>query len=132
MSISVLGINLKKIRLQKNLSAYKLSKLASVGTTTISEIESGVRQNLTSSTIEKLATALNVSPDQFFTIDSSEEYIVTDLSETLNFILTSDELTLDNIPLSLQEKKQLKVIFTSAIDILKIQRTKKETTTLTP
>lgn len=60
-NVSELGKNIKKLRKNKGFSSYKLAKNANVGISTISQIESGNRQSLNSNTIEKIATALEVS-----------------------------------------------------------------------
>lgn len=125
MNVSILGINIKKIREEKGLSAYKLSKLAKVGGATISEIESGVRQSLNSSTVEKIANVLGVTTDSLYTTENDVEYIVTDIEETLRVILSSEELTLDNIEMTDNEKEQFMVGAKSLLDIIKLQRNKK-------
>jgi transcriptional regulator with XRE-family HTH domain len=122
MNISIIGTNIKKIREAKGLSAYKLSKMAKVGGATISEIESGIRQSLNTETANKIAVALGVSPDDLMVGENDKEYIVTDLCETINLILTSDDLTLDNIKVSDSEKKQFKTLFDAAIDVIRSQR----------
>lgn len=126
MNISILGQNIKRIREEKGISAYKLSKLAGVGVATIAEIESGKRQSLNTSTIEKVANALSVTVDELLTTENNKEYIVTDIYQTLNLILTSDELTLDDIPMTEIEKQQFKVGINALIDIIRIQRNERE------
>ncbi|MHB8035802.1 transcriptional regulator [Clostridium botulinum] len=120
--ISILGQNIKKIRTEKGLSAYKLSKLAKVGTTTISEIENGKRQSLNSTTIEKIANALNISTDKLMDVEENKEYIVTDIDQTIKLILTSDELVLDDIKLSNTEKLQIESALNAAFAMIRDQR----------
>lgn len=122
MDISILGSNIRKLRDEKKLSAYKLAKLASVGAATISEIESGVRQSLNSSTIEKIALALEVKTDDLFAMENDTEYIVNDIDDTIEVIMASDELTLDDSPLTIVEKKQLKLLLKNAIEVIRLQR----------
>ncbi|MCX7884274.1 MAG: helix-turn-helix domain-containing protein [Caloramator sp.] len=122
MPISILGQNIKKIREEKGISAYKLSKIAGVGISTISEIENGKRQSLNSSTIEKVANALNVSVDDLLLTEDNKEYPAIDIFQTINTILTSDELLLDDIPLSKTEKSQIKKGINALFDIIRIQR----------
>ena len=55
------GIRLKQARLERGLSRQQLGKLASVGTSTIQNIEDG-RGQPRNDTVEALATALQVSP----------------------------------------------------------------------
>lgn len=117
-----IGSKYKKIREKKGISAYKLSKIADVGVSTIAEIENGKRQNLTTSTIEKIANALKVSVDELLTADNNKEHIVTDIYQTINVILTRDELTLDGIPLSNIEKEQFTIGVNALLDIIRTQR----------
>ncbi|ACO84473.1 helix-turn-helix domain-containing protein [Clostridium botulinum] len=123
--ISILGENIKKIRTEKGLSAYKLSKLAKVGTTTISEIESGKRQSLNSTTIEKIANALNISTDKLMDVEENKEYIVTDIEQTIKLILTSDELVLDDIKLSDNEKLQIESALNATFAMIRNQRNRR-------
>ncbi len=123
--ISILGQNIKKIRTEKGLSAYKLSKLAKVGTTTISEIESGKRQSLNSTTIEKIANALNISTDKLMDVEENKEYIVTDIEQTIKLILTSDELVLDDIKLSDNEKLQIESALNATFAMIRDQRNRR-------
>jgi transcriptional regulator with XRE-family HTH domain len=53
----------KKFRKKKGLSQDKLAKLADVTLTTLVKIESGVNNNPTIKTLEKIADALEVSID---------------------------------------------------------------------
>lgn len=123
--ISILGQNIKKIRTEQGLSAYKLSKIAKVGTTTISEIENGKRQSLNSTTIEKIATALNITTDKLMNIEENKEYIVTDIEQTFKIILSSDELILDDIELSNNEKLQIESALNATFAVIRSQRKSK-------
>jgi transcriptional regulator with XRE-family HTH domain len=58
-----LGINLKKIRLEKGISQGDISRALKVARSFISDLENGKR-NPTLSTIAKLAKAVEVSIDQ--------------------------------------------------------------------
>lgn len=116
MNISIVGQNIKRIRESRGLSAYKLAKLAQVGNTTISEIESGKRQNIKSDTLDKIAAALNVTTDDLLKVENSEEYIVQDIEDALDFLLSSDELTLKGENLTLAEKDLLMVTINEKID----------------
>lgn len=62
--ISTIGKNIKKCRNKKELSQDKLSKSAGVAYNTIIKIESGVIQNPTVKTAQKIAKALSVSVDE--------------------------------------------------------------------
>lgn len=106
--ISLLGKNIKEIRERKGISAYKLSQLSGVNQATISYLESGKRQNANSETVNKLANALNVEINDLYHLDDNESYIVSDLMELINVLLTSDELTLNGKPLSNIEREYFK------------------------
>lgn len=106
--ISLLGKNIKEIREHKGISAYKLSQLSGVNQATISYLESGKRQNANSETVNKLANALNVEINDLYHLDDNESYIVSDLMELINVLLTSDELTLNGKPLSNIEREYFK------------------------
>ena len=56
-----LGNNIKRLRRQKNLSQEQLALEAKLDLTTVSEIESGLR-NPSIKTLLKLAKALNTTP----------------------------------------------------------------------
>lgn len=117
MNISILGLNIKKIREKKGISAAELSKLSHIGASTVSQIETGKRQTLQASTIEKIANALEVPTDELFGIEDNKEYVVEDMNELLHVILESDEITLDGIDMTKEEKefflKSSKVILDS-------------------
>lgn len=126
MNISILGLNIKKIREEKGFSAYKLAKIAGVGGATISEIESGKRQSLNSTSIEKIANALEVAIDELMATENNIEYVVTDIEQTVNLILSSDELVLDDIELNRNEKEQLKMAIDIALNSIRNQRDRKD------
>lgn len=113
MSISILGMNIKRIREEKGISAYKLAKEANISSATISQIESGNRQSLNSNTVEKIANVLGVGVDELFSTESNKEYIVTDIEQAMRLMLSSDELVLDDNELTEMEKEQIQ----SALDI---------------
>lgn len=58
-----LGQNLKKIRIQKNITQIELSKILNVDRSFISNIENA-KSNPTLSTITNLAKALKISTDE--------------------------------------------------------------------
>lgn len=59
-----IGENIRKYRLQKDMSQDRLSKLADVAFHTIVKIESGETPNPTIDTVKKIANALNISIEQ--------------------------------------------------------------------
>lgn len=103
----------------KGWSKYKLCKEANLSQSTLSDILTGKNKNPRMDTIQKVATALNVSVDTFFDdIDnlnsdkineSNSEYVISkkaerdiqkSLSETLNMLQNSqDGLMFDGEPL---------------------------------
>ena len=58
-----IGENIRKYRLQKEMSQDRLSKFADVAFHTIVKIESGETPNPTIETVKKIADALGVSLD---------------------------------------------------------------------
>ena len=125
MKVSELGSNIKKIREQKGWSLNKLKQESEVGYATLHDIENGKSQNLNSSNLEKVAKALTVSTNELLGIDVVE-YTVTDLDETLKIILQSDELELDGISVTDDEKEELSDFFNLAINSIKRRRRKEE------
>ncbi|NFV15348.1 helix-turn-helix transcriptional regulator [Clostridium botulinum] len=133
MSISILGLNIKRIREEKGISAYRLAKDANVGVSTISQIETGKRQSLNSKTAEKIATTLGVSvdelmttetdvEDELMTTETDVEYVVTDIEQTIKLILSSDELVLDDIELNGTEKLQIESALNATFAMIRSQR----------
>lgn len=59
----MLSENIKKIRKKRGISQDKLSKLADITHTTLAKIESGVNNNPTIKTLQRIAQALNVKID---------------------------------------------------------------------
>jgi transcriptional regulator with XRE-family HTH domain len=125
MSVSELGLNIKKIREQKGWNLNKLKLESEVGYATLHDIENGKSQNLNSSTLEKVAKSLSVSTNELLGVDVVE-YTVIDLEETLKIILQSDELELGGILLTSTEKGDLKDFFLLAINSIKRRREKEE------
>lgn len=119
--ISDLGKNLTKFRTNKNLSINKLKELAGVGYATIYDVEHGKKQNLSVSTLEKLATILEVSINDLLGIEELE-FTVMDIEKTLEVILESDELELDNELLRIIEKEELSYLFKFAIETIRRKR----------
>ncbi|WP_234121140.1 helix-turn-helix domain-containing protein [Clostridium hydrogenum] len=119
--ISILGQNIKKIREAQSTSAYKLAKDAHVGTSTISQIESGERQNLNTETLTKIAEALGVkAEDLLFSTDG--EYVVSDLEEAFQVVLSSEELSLDGIEIKEYEKELIERYIKKALKTIRDER----------
>lgn len=121
MSISELGKNIKLFREKKGWNLKKLIDEAEVGYATIHDIENGKKQNINSTTLEKIAAALDVSPNELLGIDIIE-HTVSDMLETLNVIFESDELEMDGIKLTSKEKEVLKSIYKNGLDVIRLMR----------
>jgi len=106
--MNVLSENLKALRERAGYSIRKLSEISGVGKSTISEIESGKAKNPRYDTLVKLANTLNVSAETLTDMEVEHEYIITDVEEALNILLSQENLTLDGISLTTEAKMQLK------------------------
>lgn len=61
MASNKIGSNIKKIRAEKGYSLEKVARLADLSLNTIVKVESGVNQNPTIETLQKIAKALDIS-----------------------------------------------------------------------
>ncbi|EKS4344806.1 helix-turn-helix domain-containing protein [Clostridium sporogenes] len=123
MEISELGLNIKKFREQKGWSLSKLKQESGVGYATLHDIENGKSKKMNSKNLEKVAKALNITTNELLGIDIVE-YTVTDLEETLKIILQSDELEIDGLPVTENEKEELEDFFSLAVNSIKRRRKK--------
>lgn len=123
MEISELGLNIKKFREQKGWSLSKLKQESGVGYATLHDIENGKSKKMNSKNLEKVAKALNITTNELLGIDVVE-YTVTDLEETLKIILQSDELEIDGVPVTENEKEELEDFFSLAVNSIKRRRKK--------
>lgn len=121
MGISILGKNIKEYRNNRGWSLKKLTEIAEVGYATIYDLENGKKQNINSTTLEKVATALEVSTNELLGIDVVE-HTVDDILDTVEAIFESDELKIDDIKLTSKEKEILKSIYVNGIDIIRLMR----------
>ena len=121
MGISLLGKNIKEYRNKKGLSLKKLTEIAEVGYATIYDLENGKKQNINSTTLEKVATALETSTNEVLGIDVIE-HTVDDIPDTIDAIFESDELEIDGIKLTSKEKDILKSIYKNGIDVIRLMR----------
>ncbi len=121
MEISIIGKNIKKFRENKGWSLAKLKNESGVGYATLHDIENGKTQNLNSKNLEKIATALDKTPDELLGIADYEviEVQVGDLVSSINAIFESDELELDGILLSDFDKNFLLDNFMNNINSLR-------------
>src|SRR3712207_1699941 len=74
---------LKNLMLKRGWTKYRLAKEANLGQSTVHEIISGKKKTPTSTTLSKLADALNVSVNDFFDNENSKENNNFDISEVL-------------------------------------------------
>lgn len=77
-------LRLMDIMTKKNFSAYKLWKTSKVAQSTISNILNGNNENPTTSTLEKLAKALECDVSDFFDKPNSEKALYRIPSETFS------------------------------------------------
>lgn len=124
MKISTIGKNIRRLRLEQKLSQADLVRKANVGKATINEIENGKRQSLNSNTLNKISLALNVNAEELFMEDGETEYCVSDIREAFNIVLSSDELMLDNSPLSNAEKHLIEDTLNDVLDFIVKKRAK--------
>lgn len=115
---SILGINIKKYREDLEMSIKTLSELAGVGASTISQIESGKRNSLRTETVEKVAKVLNVDVTTLLSAPGEGEYVVSDLKETIEFILSDDEISIDDEVMTSEEKMKFKFAMEMAINTI--------------
>lgn len=120
--ISELGLNIRKFREVRKISAYELAKRANVGSSTISQIETGKRKTLKGDTLSKIAAALNVSVNDL--IGNSDKINVKpkDIMELLSIIKYSDFIELDGIKLNDNEKGTIETAFIMGIHSIKYKR----------
>lgn len=121
MEISLLGKNIKEYRSKKGWSLKRLTEIAEVGYATIYDLENGKKQNINSTTLEKVANALETSTNELLGIDVIE-HTVDDIPATIDAIFESDELEIDGIKLTSKEKDILKSIYINGIDIIRLMR----------
>lgn len=120
---SFLGENIKKYRLNLELSIKDLSERSGVSSSTISQIENGKRKSLRSESLEKIAKALNINVNELLSIDEGS-YEVSDLNEAIQFILSDDEVSIDSTPLSSDEKEKFMFAVQMAINTIRNNRRK--------
>ena len=120
--ISELGLNIKKIRELRKISAYELAKRANVGNATISQIESGKRQTLKGDTLSRIAAALNVSESDLLGTSEKINFETNDLVDLLNIINYADFIELDGKRLSDDEKKIIENAVMMVVDSIRYKR----------
>ncbi|AVK48959.1 hypothetical protein AXY43_13505 [Clostridium sp. MF28] len=122
--ISIIGENIKKIRVLKNLSAYELAKRARVGGATISEIESGKRKTLKGDTLEKIAAALGVTVNDLMGNTETVSFETDNLMDILNIIDYIENPILDDRQITKDEKEILMSAIAMGISTIRYNRLK--------
>jgi len=105
--MTVIGDNIKKLRNRAGMSITDLSKSSGVGRSTISEIESGKALNPKNNTTSALANALGVNIGTLNDMEIEHEYVITDIEEAMNLILSQENLMLHGEALNEETKVQL-------------------------
>lgn len=105
--MTILGENLKAFRERAGYSIRKLSELSGVSKSVISEIENGKATKPRYETLEKLSCVLGISIPTLTDMEVEHEYIVTDVREAFDVVLSQENLTLNGIPLTDECKMQL-------------------------
>jgi len=105
--MTIIGDNIKKLRDLASMSITDLSNASGVGRSTISEIESGKAQNPKSNTVTAIAKALGVNIGTLTEMEIEHEYVITDIEEAMELILSQENLMLHGQPLNDEAKVQL-------------------------
>lgn len=121
MKVSILGKNIKTIRLSKSLSLSQLSELSNVTYSTLHCIENGKNDNLKSDTLVKVANTLGVSTDTLLGLNYKKKMNVLD---EIEYIINN--MSIDGKPLNITEIEILKNSFINGVNIIKIIRGSKE------
>ena len=64
-----MGYKIKEVRENLGMSQVQLASISGISRTTIWELENGEKKVTTTRTLERLASAMNVSVDDIFTDD---------------------------------------------------------------
>ena len=123
MEISEIGLNIKKFREEKGWSLKKLKEESGVGYATLHDIENGKSKNLNSTTIEKIAIALNETTDNLLGVEIEVlEFVVEDLESTIKAILESDEIKIDDMAMTEDDKTEILELVKAGIKNIRRRR----------
>lgn len=123
--ISVEGQNLKRIRESKGIGITELSKKAKVGIATISELERGIRRRSSIPTLTKLANVLGVTVNDLLGIEENIQYEIIDIEEMFKVILDANDMEIDGVVLSDDEKKCMDIMFNTTLSLIRQRRQQK-------
>lgn len=123
-NVSVLGQNIKRIRQSQNISSTTLAKMADVGISTISQIETGKRQTLQGATINKIANALNVSVNDLLGENGVVNFETDEFCDIMSILINSKFLKIDGKQMSHEEKILLQTEVTMFLSAIRYQRLK--------
>lgn len=116
--ISLLGRNIKNYREKRGLNLRRLVEIAGVGYATIHDLENGKKQNISSTTLEKVANALEISTDVLLGMNIS--VMNNSLEDNINKLLEYSDI--DGITLSCKEKDILRSICINGIGVIRLMR----------
>ena len=123
-NVSVLGQNIKRIRQSQNISSTTLAKMADIGVSTISQIETGKRQTLQGATINKIANALNVSVNDLLGENGVVNFETDEFCDIMSILINSKFLKIDGKQMSHEEKILLQTEVTMFLSAIRYQRLK--------
>lgn len=127
----MLGENIRKIRLAKNLSMIKLEALSGVKSSYISNLENGKKVNPSQETLEKLAKALGVNVVDFYDkpvlTDKDKKDINKDLNEVMQEFRDGTDGTAyyNGIPLEESDLDLIESAMKIALEQIKIKNKEK-------
>lgn len=89
----MIGDNIKKIRLNKNIGLNKTANLAGISGSYLSNIEKGLKENPSMEVLHKIANVLDVPVNAFFDEDFSIKTIQNSEIETIITYLSTNNIT---------------------------------------
>ena len=141
----MLGDNIRKIRAENKLSLNKLSKISGVSVGYISDLENNKRSNVGMDILQKIADALNVSVNDFFSDNISnvnslnpndlnkkdQKDIAKDLDDIMNKLTSQEDgpLYYNGDELEYEDKELFKDALELALKTVKLKNKKKYTPT---
>jgi transcriptional regulator with XRE-family HTH domain len=121
MDISMLGLNIRRLRERKGWNLNRLKEESGIGYTTLYDIENGNSQNLNSNSLERVSRALGVAVDELLSIEVIE-CTVSNIADILNDIINSNDLKLDGIDLNEYELEFIKDYLIAGMERIRNKR----------